>query len=46
MTGRVETEVVEEQLLVLAVHTDVKLAIDFFEMLALYQICLGGIKAL
>ena len=41
-----QTKVVEEQLLVLAVHTDVELAIDFFEMLALDQISLGWIKAL
>ena len=46
LAGRMQTKVVEEQLLVLAVHTDVKLAIDFFELLALDYIRLGRIKAL
>lgn len=41
-----ETEVVEEQLLVLAVHTNIKLTINLFEMLALDQVSLGRIKAL
>lgn len=46
LTGRMQTEVVEEQLLVLAVHTYVKLAVNFLEMLALDKISLGRIKAL